>query len=651
MGGGGQRLGALRRGRRLRDRGESMGDGVVVVVPTRREVIEIEQQQPRDAFANRVEGGQFSGRLARQVDRPIEVGGVFGGDRGRHQQCSMILPGKRGGIIDRSPHFQRSGEVALRLGRRPRPHHLLAGCHRRGQSAGDVVGCRPVPGDLPQTLGTTRLQALSEPGVDTSPLPRCQLVMDDFAAELVTKPDLVTVGHQQGGGEQLTERRLQCIILEPGNVGQHGGDRRPSGGDDAEHVDGPVVQGSGTREDHVTQRVGQSDDAQPLGGHQLFDKERVASAATMNRLDVGAIHSRLVDGADQLSRLRPTQRRNLDPLTAAPFDLGQHRSQRMTAGQLIGAERAHQEQRVHPSRTGQRSEQCRRGRIGPVQILEHQHERTTLGEPPEHPDHQLAQLLGRNRRGAFPCHTKAGHQAGQHPSCITDDQIKCVGVQLLDERRDDLTQRGQRPTRFSELQTSSDAHPRASGLGDTGELLHQAGLAYARLTADQHHRRSAHDHSTEGLDESSELGLTAHQHRAGRAQPHEQSFSRPRAEHDSMGDTDGSAASVNTTHVDDQTSSAERPDESQKSRGRQPLGRNRGAADTGIGAGVRYVPIAALGRAVSQACSLVRGRSGKAQCGSPSTVGPRLRTMGCHGPTLFACLVDDGRGGRGVQLR
>ena len=154
----------------------------------------------------------------------------------------MIAPGESCGVTDAVPQLERVPEMAFRLGRCSSAQCLSSGRDRRRKRPGCVVGGRPVAGDLSQTFGTPNLQTRGEAPVNPRPLARHEVVVEHLTAEFVTEPHLVAVWHQQRGGEQLVERRPQCLGARPVDVGEYVGSGRARSRDDTEHLDGSVVE-------------------------------------------------------------------------------------------------------------------------------------------------------------------------------------------------------------------------------------------------------------------------------------------------------------------------------------------------------------------------------------------------------------------------
>ncbi|GAB3942000.1 hypothetical protein GCM10027614_28280 [Micromonospora vulcania] len=200
-------------------------------------------------------------------------------------------------------------------------------------------------------------------------------------------------------------------------------------------------------------------------------------------------------GAEQVGEDRrgavAVQPAQLDPLHApGPVQLGEERTQWVPALQLVGAVGADQQQPARPCGPDQEPDEVAGGPVGPVQILDHQHQRLNVGEPLEQLGDQVEQVSARGlgeRRGG------GDGQRRRHPAqlrqqagelrLVPGEDLGAVGPQ---HRAQGGGERGERQAGLAELQALPDEHPRAGLGGVPGELLQQPGLADPGLAADQH---------------------------------------------------------------------------------------------------------------------------------------------------------------------
>ena len=263
--------------------------------------------------------------------------------------------------------------------------------------------------------------------------------------------------------------------------------------------------------------------------HQLLDEERVATTPSLHIVDVRPVDERAIDGVDELGGRRPIERPNVDPLTPTAFDLGEHRPQGVTTVQLVGPERADQQEWADPSDPGQRREQGARRAVCPVQILDDDHQRTSLSKALEHTDDELTQPVARHGLLVATFITELGHQRREQTSGAAQNEIEGVAVHVVHQLADDLAERCQRPDLLAEIHAPPDAHAEPSLVGPPRELVHRTGLADSRLARHEHHGRPAFGGDIQRLQKPRHLGLPTDEHRARRPQPHGQHLRRLRS--------------------------------------------------------------------------------------------------------------------------
>ena len=154
---------------------------------------------------------QVAEQAAQLVRGPAQVAGV-GRGQGRPQgQVAALDAAELLRLADPLPQRQGQVVVPVRLGRRGQPLGLLAGLHRRGERAGDVVAGQAVVGQLGRGaghLGQAPLvgQQLGQQPVQPGPLPRQQVGVDGLAQQRVPERQAVAaVGDQQPLGDGLAD--------------------------------------------------------------------------------------------------------------------------------------------------------------------------------------------------------------------------------------------------------------------------------------------------------------------------------------------------------------------------------------------------------------------------------------------------------------
>ena len=125
---------------------------------------------------------------------------------------------------------------------------------------------------------------------------------------------------------------------------------------------------------------------------------------------------------------RASSRRS-DP--AAAVQLGQVGPQPLLA-RLVAAVGDHQQDPLAAEVADQEGQQVAGGLVGPVQVLDHQHQRGLLAEAPEQAEQQLEQprLGGLAGRAAFRL-AQAGQQPGQLAPGRTDQLTDRVNAELV----------------------------------------------------------------------------------------------------------------------------------------------------------------------------------------------------------------------------
>ncbi len=136
---------------------------------------------------------------------------------------------------------------------------------------------------------------------------------------------------------------------------------------------------------------------------ELLEVERVPAPVAVHVGERTRVHV-----AEQLPRLRLTQ------LLQADSEQGRHRQRpRQAFGGLAAAERERHEHRRLRAAPQQRGEQLDRSGVGPMEVVQHQHERARLREPLEQGAHRAVRpvALVRQRGPRLPA---GAAEAGQH---------------------------------------------------------------------------------------------------------------------------------------------------------------------------------------------------------------------------------------------
>ena len=190
------------------------------------------------------------------------------------------------------------------------------------------------------------------------------------------------------------------------------------------------------------------------GGEELLGIERVALRARVQAVGEVGLGLVVEDAGQLLGHLGAGEALERDPLDArGALELWQDGTQRVAAVQLVGAVGGEQEDRLGPRVADEEDEEVPGGGVGPVQVLDDQHDRA---QPIEQREQRLEHLRLARR---------IGHRLAERP-------------QRLHERR---VGEG----RAAELEAVADED---GYVGAGLELRHEAGLADPRLARHERER-------------------------------------------------------------------------------------------------------------------------------------------------------------------
>ena len=220
-------------------------------------------------------------------------------------------------------------------------------------------------------------------------------------------------------------------------------------------------------------------------------------------------------------RLKPRQ---LDaPHTSQPVQLGEEGAQRMATVDVIGAVRREQHEAGGLHRAVEIGEQFAGGAVGPVQILQREHDRTARGQPLQKLCRQLeepctavllVERLGPRRLGA----SGARRQIRQQPCQLRLSAGDGGGHAGIAQRTVQAAQRGgegrERQSVRAQFETAADGRGGSGASGGGQELLQQPRLAHSGLAAQQQRLRLARVGAGERVCEQRQLILAAYEDRA-----------------------------------------------------------------------------------------------------------------------------------------
>ncbi len=307
---------------------------------------------------------------------------------------------------------------------------------------------------------------------------------------------------------------------------------RPGRGDHPQQLLGRGGERLHAHHQRVAQRLGQGVPVAVGGGcQQLLGEERVAAGALEEGVGDRARGVRAEDPEQLGAQLEPRERLDLeapDPLEA--LHVGEERPQRVAAVQLVRAVGRDQHEPLAPRGAQQEREEVAGRAVGPVEVLDDEHERRLVGHAPEQRQQHLEQArLGELRVAGGGGHPGLGQQPGQLGATLAgqlDHRLRAQLALQLPQRADD---RGVGQLALAQLDAvaGQDARPgRASALRVLGR---QAALADARLARHQQGARLFRGRARQGMVEGGQLLGSADESRA-RYPPHAAIIHRARSQ-------------------------------------------------------------------------------------------------------------------------
>ena len=256
------------------------------------------------------------------------------------------------------------------------------GPHARGQRGGLVarggVVMRDARQDLRADLRARRalFQRAGQRAVQLVALAGEQVVGDHLAQQRVAEGVApVVLGDDEVAGDRLAQRAAQGGAVEIGGLVEQLVVEALADGERAQDLLRVLGQPLDAHHQRVAQRGGQRA-AALAGGEQLLHEQRVALAARVEAVEQLGAGRRTEDVLQRGGELVAAQRTEGHAAHArVALQLGQQRAQGVAAVQLVEAVRADDEHALAAQRVGQEGDEGARGGVGPVEILEDQHDR------------------------------------------------------------------------------------------------------------------------------------------------------------------------------------------------------------------------------------------------------------------------------------
>ena len=302
------------------------------------------------------------------------------------------------GVVDLIPDLERVLEKAVSLGECV---DLLRGPARGDRGAerlGEPLRLPPVVGYLRRCAGPTlaqrrvRLQRLGELGVQLGALAGEHVGGHRLAHQRVTEAVVVAVLNQDVARDRLAQRLVELGAAELAYLReQRMADVAPGGGRHPQDVARLLRQ----RLDPDHQRVAECRrDLGALGRRrdQLLGEERVAVGALEHVPDQRLARLLAEDRDQEPAELLARKRSQVDPLDdGSAIELRHERPQGVATMKLVAAVGADEQQPRVVRVANQEGEKVPGGAIGPVQVLDREHDRPGLAEAGEQREQDLEQ--------------------------------------------------------------------------------------------------------------------------------------------------------------------------------------------------------------------------------------------------------------------
>ena len=417
----------------------------------------------------RLEVGRRSRRAPDREGRDrrtfLEIGPVGGADGGRALRAAL----RPVESFDTVAQAQGKLERLQLVGRGVPLGGQIGGGDGRLTCGGSVVGLEPVVGGRRREIAESRGQR----GVVPSQRQGEQVALDGRSDELVSEADRIIALDQETVLDALGESRGKVGVEDPVAAPEHvggargravrldlevGGDRgqllgierAPGRRDEAQHS--PAFHRTNGEAAHheLVQRAGERRGGQlAAGGQEFLGDERAAAGPLGHEQEQAGRRSFAFDALDEGRQFAPIQERQRQPLErpGCGRDGGDRAGPRVVAGHDVRLIRGDERQPLVRRDPCQEGHERPRRRIRAVQVLEHEDDRASLTEPPQHPEDALqgaclasfgcARMLGERRAAG---RAKAGRDARQDAREIgrgrAQDGVQLVVGQGLERRPD-----------------------------------------------------------------------------------------------------------------------------------------------------------------------------------------------------------------------
>jgi hypothetical protein len=260
-------------------------------------------------------------------------------------------------------------------------------------------------------------------------------------------------------------------------------------------------------------------------GHQFLDEQWVAVGPVRDPGRQLGARRAAEEGAGQLHHFAPVQAPEAHLGDPAAGQLRQEILQAAAPAPVVGAIGGGEHERQVAGAGAEQGDQVVGRAVGPMDVLDHQHQRALCREAVEEAQQQLEDPRppervcgGGRRRGGG--RRGAGRRTPQRRPERADGGAALVGRQLALQRSQDVDERRVGEAALLQVQAMPDEDP-GPGTPSVGtQLSHQTALADPRLPADERGRGSAGPGVVERLDQRSQLRDPPDERRRGTTTHH-----------------------------------------------------------------------------------------------------------------------------------
>ncbi len=390
-------------------------------------------------------------------------------------------------LLGARPEREGLGERVARLGRGRGPAAVVDGFveqvgqvrRRQGVVLGDG-------GQQIGVLGQPRHQGPADGRVPPGAFGRGQVGVHGLAGQRVDEAERAGLPRllDEPGPDGVVEVVEDHAVA--GGLEQRGVEVAPDHRSHRQGALGALRQRQHTEPEHVgdpgryVEALGVRGGDSPAGGEQprhLEGEERVAVAAAgehVDQLGTGCVEDPVEQRRDAVVVERP----HLDPAYLQPRQVGQGLAELGVAARVDGPHRRHQQDRVTGELCGDMAEQLQRGVIGPVQVLERDHQRLPRrSQQLRHGGERPQRRRGR-RAGAIGVLTD--HPGGLAEQCGDLGRVVGTRGERPDHREPGPVRRGEIGLVAAPLQHQDSPRLRASD-----QLCGQQALPDPRVAGDQ----------------------------------------------------------------------------------------------------------------------------------------------------------------------